>query len=145
MSLPPVSFGGVSEFADSFQTILERTFTVANLPIQNLQTEQTILLSQQTALALLSVDLQALQQSFSDLGILGATGAVTASSSDLSVATVSVTGTPSPLSFDIDVTSAASAAQETSNTGVADTDATGLAADGIYTLTVGASVANATC
>jgi len=142
VSLPPVSFFGVSDFADSFQTILERTFTVANLPIQGLQTEQTLLLGRQTELGSLASDLQALRQSFSSLGILGSTGAVAASSSNLSAARVAVTGTPSPLSFDIDVTSAATAAQETTSVGVPTTNADGLAADGIFALTLDATTTN---
>ena len=38
MSLPPISFTGVSDFADDFQVILERAFEVATLPISGLQT-----------------------------------------------------------------------------------------------------------
>ena len=141
MSLPPLSFVGVSEFSASFQSLLERSFTVANLPIQGLQTEQTLLLSRQTELAALEADLQSLQGVFSTLGILGAQGAVTASSSNTLAATVLVTGTPAPGSFELNVTSAASVAQETSLAGVsAVTDP--LAADGVFSLTLGGTTTN---
>ncbi len=141
MGLPPLSFVGISEFSESFQTLLERSFTVANLPIQGLQTEQTLLLTRQTELATLEADLQSLQSVFSTLGILGAQGAVTASSSNTLAATVLVTGTPTPGSFELDVTSAASVAQETSLAGVsALTDL--LSADGIFALTLGATTTN---
>ena len=141
MSIPPLSFTGISKFSESFQSLLERSFTVANLPVQGLQTEQTLLLARQTELASLEADLQSLHGVFSTLGILGAQGAVTASSSDTSVASVLVTGTPTPSNFDLVVTSAASVAQETSLAGVsAVTDA--LAADGIFSLTLDTTTTN---
>ncbi len=139
MSLSPISFTGLSKFADDFQTILERSFTVANLPVKGLQTEQSLLLRRQTALADLAVDVRDLQDGFAALGLLGARGAATSSSSDTAVATVLASGTPAVASFVVDVTSAASAAQETALSGLADTDATGLTADGIYKLTLGAT------
>ncbi len=139
MSLSPISFTGLSKFADDFQTILERSFAVANLPVKGLQTEQSLLLRRQTALADLAVDVRDLQDGFAALGLLGARGAATSSSSDTAVATVLASGTPAVASFVVDVTSAASAAQETALSGLADTDATGLTADGIYKLTLGAT------
>ena len=142
MSLTPVSFTGFSEFSDDFQAILQRTFEVANFPIQQLQTEQTINLAQQQALGDLSFVVSNLESEFASLGLLGATSAVTASSSDQKVAAVTVTGTPTIQSYDLVVTSEAKAAQETSLTGLADTDKTGLTADGIYKLTVGTTVTN---
>ncbi len=142
MSLTPVSFTGFSEFSDDFQAILQRTFEVANFPIQQLQTEQTINLAKQQALGDLSFVVSNLESEFASLGLLGATSAVTASSSDEKVATVTVAGTPTIQSYDLVVTSEAKAAQETSLTGLADTDKTGLTADGIYKLTVGTTVTN---
>ena len=142
MSLTPVRFTGFSEFSDDFQAILQRTFEVANFPIQQLQTEQTINLAQQQALGDLSFVVSNLESEFASLGLLGATSAVTASSSDEKVATVTVAGTPTIQSYDLVVTSEAKVAQETSLTGLADTDKTGLTADGIYKLTVGTTVTN---
>ena len=142
MSLTPISFTGFSEFSDDFQAILQSTFEVASLPIQQLQTEQTINLAQQQALGDLSFVVSNLESEFASLGLLGATSAVTASSSDEKVATVTVTGTPTIQSYDLVVTSEAKAAQETSLIGLADTDKTGLTADGIYKLTVGTTVTN---
>ena len=82
MSLTPVAFTGFSKFSDDFQAILQRTFEVANFPIQQLQTEQTINLAQQQALGDLSFVVSNLESEFASLGLLGATSAVTASSSD---------------------------------------------------------------
>ena len=142
MSLPPVSFTGFSKFSEDFQAILQRTFEIANLPIQQLQTEQTINLAKQQALGDLSSVVSNLESEFASLGLLGANSAVTAFSSDVKVAAVSVTGTPTTQSYDLVVTSQAKAAQETTLTGLADTNKTGLTADGIYKLTVGATVTN---
>ena len=142
MSLPPLSFTGFSEFSDQFATILEHTFEVASLPIQGLQTEQTLLLAEKQELGQLESLIQDLEGEFASLGLLGATTAVTASSSTATVASVLVTGTPSQGSFDIVVTSAASTAQEASVTGLANTNVAALRADGLYDLTLDATTTN---
>lgn len=138
MSLPPTSFVGISTFSESFQTLLERTFTVANLPVSNLQTEQTVLQGRQLELGTLEEDLNNLRSVFDSLGVSVAQGAVSVSSSNTSVAVVSRNGTPEPVDFDLEVTSAADKARETTLAGLADTDATALASDGVYKLTLGA-------
>lgn len=139
MALSPISFTGLSKFSEDFQTILQRSFTVANFPVQSLQTEQGLLLQRQSALSNLAVDVRNLQESFTGLGLLGARGAATSSSSDSAVATVVASGTPTLASFVVDVTSAASAAQETALSGLPDIDTSGLTSDGVYKLTLGAT------
>lgn len=133
----PISFTGISKFSENFQTLLERSFTVANLPVQNLQTEQAVQLAKQQELGNLASDVRALRDAFSALGVRAAQGAIAASSTDSSVATIAFTGSPSAIAFDLIVTSAAAAAQETSTAGVADSAAETLAEDGLFTLTVG--------
>ena len=113
MSLPPISFTGVSEFADDFQVILERAFEVATLPISGLQTEQTLNLAQQQQLGGLAAAVQSLESEFVSLGTKAQDGAITTSSSDTDVATVTITGSASPVDIDLNVTSAAAVAQET--------------------------------
>ena len=110
----PVSFVGVSKFSENFQVLLERSFTVANLPVKNLQTEQTIQLAKQQEFGNLAAEVRGLRDAFATLGVRAAQGAIAASSSDSSVATVVLTGTPGAISLDLDVTSAAASAQETS-------------------------------
>ncbi len=136
MGIPPISFTGVSEFADDFQVILQRAFEVASLPIGNLQTEQTINLAQQLQLGGLSSAVQSLESSFSKLATQGENGAISAFTSESSVATVIVTGTPSAVTIDVSVVSEATVAQETTTSALADTDQTALSADGIYDLTL---------
>ncbi len=139
MSIPPISFAGVSEFADDFQIILERAFDVATLPINGLQTEQTINLAQQQQLGSLAAAVQSLESSFRSLGTQGQNGAITASSSDTAVATVTVTGSASAVDVDLNVTSAAAVAQETTTAALSDRNTSALEADGIYKLTLGAT------
>lgn len=139
MSVPPTSFVGISAFSESFQTLLERTFTVANLPVSNLQTEQTVLASRQVELGTLEDDLNSLRAVLDSLGIAGSQGSVSVSSSNTGVAQITRTGTPEPVDFDLVVTSAAAKARETTATGLADTDSTALSADGVYNLTLGSS------
>lgn len=136
----PISFTGISKFSDNFQTLLERSFTVANLPVQNLQTEQAIQLAKQQEFGNLAADVRALRDAFSALAVRAAQGAIAASSTNPSAAKIAVTGSPGTISFDLNVTSAASAAQETSTASVADVTAETLREDGLFTLTVGGQV-----
>jgi flagellar hook-associated protein 2 len=142
MGIPPISFTGLSQFSENFALILERSFEIANLPIQQLQTEQTLNLARQQELSDLGATLKTLEDRFVSLSLLGAKSALGSSSSDTAVASVVVTGSPSTASFDINVTSAASAAQEVTTTSLASTSSGGVTADGVYALTVGATTTN---
>ncbi len=142
MGLPPLSFTGLSKFSENFQTILERSFEVASLPVKNLQTEQTLLTSQQEALSDLAGAVQALESRFANLGLVGARGALSAVSSNEDAAVAVISGTPDLLSFDLDVTSKASVAQESSLTGLPDSSATALTPDGVFELNVGGTITN---
>ena len=137
MSLPPTSFIGISKFSESFQTLLERTFTAASLPVSNLQIEQTLLQSRQLELGSLESDLNSLRAVFDSLGAVGAQGAVAVYSTQDAVARADRNGVPAPVDFDIVVESAADKARETTATGLGDVDATALSADGVYALTLG--------
>jgi flagellar hook-associated protein 2 len=137
MSAPPVSFVGVSKFSENFQTILERTFTVANLPVKNLEADRSLIAERKTELGALAADLRALRDVFASLGTLGGAGFANVSTSDANVVLASSVGSPEPITLDVEVTSAASAASETTLSGLADTDTTALSGDGVYKLTVG--------
>ncbi len=139
MSAPPISFVGVSKFSENFQTILERTFTVANLPVKNLEADRSLLSERKSELGALATDLQALRDVFSSLGTLGAAGLANVSTSNAAVVLPTSTGSPDPISLTVDVTSAATQARETTLSGLADVDTTALSADGIYNLTLGAT------
>jgi flagellar hook-associated protein 2 len=141
MSAPPISFVGVSKFSDNFQTILERTFTVANLPVKNIEADRSLLGERKSELGLLATDLRALRDVFSSLGTLGAAGLTNVSTSNAAVAFASSTGAPEPIELSIDVTSQATKAHETTLSGLADVDATPLSGDGVYKLTLGGTTA----
>lgn len=144
MGLPPVSFTGFSKFSDSFQEILQRTFEAASVPIQRLETEQELLVERHKQLDALSASFVSLDQAFRALGTVAGNGALSGTSTDESVATVTVTGLPEKLSFELDVTSAASEAQEASLNPLASKTSGSLSTqgDGEFTLTVGATVTN---
>ncbi len=144
MGLPPISFTGFSKFSDSFQEILQRTFDAGSIPIQRLQTEQTALGDRRKQLETLSSTFFTLDQAVRALGSLSGAGAVSGASSNPSVASATVTGLPEKLSFDIDVTSVASQAQEASLNSLASATSGSLSTqgDGLFTLTVGGTVTN---
>ncbi|MEZ5397426.1 MAG: hypothetical protein R2724_32245 [Bryobacterales bacterium] len=137
MAAPPISFVGVSKFSDNFQTILERTFTVANLPVKNIESDRSLLSERKTELNALAGDLQSLRDVFASLGSLGDAGLANVGTSDAGVAVATSTGAPEPIALDVVVTSQATKSRETTLNGLADTDTTALSADGIYKLTVG--------
>ncbi len=136
----PLSFTGVSQFSTDLQTILQRAVRIAALPIQKLQLDQTKILAQKKTLGDLGTTLTDLTVSFSALGLLGARGAITASTSNSAVATVQLTGTPDLLNYTLAVTSAASAAQASTALNLADATTTAPRANGLYKLTVGSAV-----
>jgi len=142
MGITPLNFTGFSDFSESFQTILERTFTVANLPKTNLETEKTVLAGQELELTALRSDLQSLQGLFSSLGLTVAQGAASTSTSDAEVALLTATGAVAEASYDVVVTSAAEKAQEATVGGLADSNSTALEADGIFKLTLGSTETN---
>ena len=137
MSAPPISFVGVSEFSENFQTILERTFTVASLPVKGLEADRSLLSERKSELGALAAELRSLRDVFSSLGILGAGGLANVGTSDAAVAFATSTGSPDSIDLNVEVTSAATKARETALTGLADTDTTALSGDGIYNLTLG--------
>jgi flagellar hook-associated protein 2 len=140
MATSPLTFTGVSRFSDDLQAILQRAVRIASLPIQRMQLDQSNILGRKTALGSLNSLVTALTESFASLGLLGARGAVAASSSDPDVAAVQLTGSPETLSYSLSVTSAATAAQASTALGLADADTTAPRADGLYKLTVGSQV-----
>jgi flagellar hook-associated protein 2 len=140
MATSPLTFTGISRFSDDLQAILQRAVRIASLPIQKMQLDQRSILEQKTALGSLGSAVSGLTSSFADLGLLGARGAVAATSSDAAVATALVTGTPAAASYTVAVTSAATVAQAATALTLADADTTAPRANGLYQLTVGSNV-----
>ncbi|MEX2303940.1 MAG: flagellar filament capping protein FliD [Bryobacterales bacterium] len=144
MGLPPVSFTGFSKFSESFDEILARTFEAASVPIQRLETERQALVERQKQIESLSATFVDLDKAFRNLATITGSGALEGTSTNEAVATVAVTGLPEKLSFTVDVTTAASEAQEASLNALASKTSESLSAlgDGQFSLTVGATVTN---
>jgi flagellar hook-associated protein 2 len=92
MSIASLAFTGVSKFSSDLQTVLSRAVSIASLPIQGLQNDQTTLLSRKTALSSLGELVDGFASSLAALGELGDGQAMDASSNNGSVITAQVTG-----------------------------------------------------
>lgn len=113
------------QYATSFQAILNKAVQTAEVPLTELQTQDTAVLGQKAALGSLQSTVAALTSSLTALGTDGSTGALSATSSNTSAVTATDTGATAPASYTINsVTSVASAASETSLTDYTDSAST---------------------
>jgi len=105
------------QYATDFQAILNKAVQTAEVPLTQLQTQDTAVLAQKSALGSLQSSVAALTSSLTALGTDGANGALSATSSNSSAVTATDTGATAPAAYTINsVTSVASAASETSLT-----------------------------
>jgi flagellar hook-associated protein 2 len=137
------------QYATDFQAILNKAVQTAEVPLTQLQTQDTAVLGQKTALGSLQSSVAALTSSLTALGTDGSTGALSATSSNDAVVTATATGATTPANYTINsVTSVASAASETSLTGYTDAATTpittGTANPGAMQLMVGTKPYNFT-
>src|ERR1700728_1569594 len=137
------------QYATDFQAILNKAVQTAEVPLTELQTQDTAVLGQKAALGSLASTVAGLTSSLTALGTEGATGALSATSSDSSTVTATATGATAPATYTINsVTSVASAASETSISGYTDSSKTpitsGTAAPGSMQLMVGTKSYNFT-
>jgi flagellar hook-associated protein 2 len=117
------------QYATSFQAILNKAVQVAEVPLTELQTQDTAVLGQKAALGSMASTVAALTASLTALGTDGSTGALSATSSNTSAVTATDTGATTAASYTINsVTSVASAASETSLTGYTDAGSTPITA-----------------
>jgi len=135
--LQPITFSGVSNYSSDFQSILNRAQSIADLPLQSLQYEQSNLQSESSAASSLGSAVSSLTTAVQDLGTLGASGLV-ANSSDSSLVTAQATGATANATYNItNITSVAKAASESSLQSYADTGTTQVSTTGSLNLTVG--------
>ncbi len=140
MGLSPLVFTGVSRFSSDLNTILTRAVTIASIPIQELQNEQSDVLVKKQLLSDLRNVVATLGTTVSTLGSIGANRSVTASSSNAVKVGVTNTGATQTGVYTLsDITSLAKAASETSTSGYATADATSVDADGSLQLVVGSN------
>jgi len=138
--ITPITLNGISQYASDFQAILNRSVSIASIPIQQMQNQQSLLESQISAAAGLSAAVSAVGTDLTNLANLGTSQALTANSSDSSVVSAQVTGATANTSYAItDVTSVASAASESSVKSYADATTTPVSTTGSMQLTVGSN------
>jgi flagellar hook-associated protein 2 len=134
----PVTLNGVSEYSSDLQSVLNRAVAIAQIPITNLQNQDSTVLSQESALGQLQSTVQSFATSLSSLGTLASSEALSASSSDSSVVTATDSGATEPATYTINsVTSVASAASETSLTSYTSGSDTAVSSTGNMELVVG--------
>jgi flagellar hook-associated protein 2 len=148
-TITPITMNLTGQYASDFQAILNKAVQTAEVPLTQLQTQDTTVLSQESALGSLQTTVAAVTSSLTALGTDGATGALSATSSDSSLVTATDTGATAPATYTINsVTSVAAAASETSLTSYADSSSTpvttGTANAGAMELVVGSQDYNFT-
>lgn len=143
MSLTPLTFTGVSKFSADFQTILNRTVSIASLPVQRLQNDQQKLLQQKLLVSNLSSSVASLATTVSGLGLTGEQKALSASSSNTAKVVATNISAPAAAVYNItEITSVAKAAAETSVTGYANPATTAVSSTGSVKLIVGSQEYN---
>jgi hypothetical protein len=90
-----LSFTGISQFSNDFQTILNRAVAIAQLPVTALQNQQANILQEKQLSTSFETAVSALAATVTNLGAIGA------SSSDTSKVTIASTSATSPASYSI--------------------------------------------
>ena len=119
MASSPLTFTGVSQFSNDFQTIMTRANAIAQLPITALQNKQTNILSEKQLVTSLESAMSDLTTSVTNLGNIGSNQGLTTNSSDTTKVVVNASTLTTPASYAItNITSLASIASETSLLGI---------------------------
>jgi flagellar hook-associated protein 2 len=136
---PQSSTTGSSTFAADLQASVTRALEIAALPMQALQADQSTISGETSELSTLGGLFNTLQTSLQNIGSGTGSSALQATSSDSSVATATVTGSPLPGTYTVDVTDAGSYSSSISNSATAVTDPTtqDISPSTSFTLTVG--------
>lgn len=138
MGITPLKFTGISSFSEDFQTILSRAVSIASLPLQQLQNDQTEMLAKKQSLSSLRSAVSDLAIAIEALGEVGATRSLSVSSTNTNRVTVSKSGNASNGLYHLtNITSVASVASENFLTGVDTQDATPVDGDGEFELVLG--------
>lgn len=136
----PLGFTGVSKYSSDFQSILTRAVQIAQIPVTQLQSQDSNLLQQKTLLSNLNSAVGDFALSLTALGKTGSCKGLTASSSNPSAVTVSATGASSAGFYTINsITSPAAAASERTTQSYADAGATPVSSTGWVTLQIGST------
>ena len=138
MGLTPLTFTGISQYSQDFQTILQRVTTIASFPLNQLKNEQQDIATKRQLTSELNNSVKLLGEKIIALKDVAANRAVSASSSNTSKLTIDSVNTDTLTTYNLtDVTSIAIAASETSLNPYASSTATQVSASGSVRLTVG--------
>ena len=141
MGLTPLTFAGISQYSQDFQTILQRVTTIASFPLNQLKNEQQDVAAKRLLTSELSNSVKLLGDKITALKDVAANRAVSATSSNISKLTIDSVNTDTLTTYNItDVTSIAVAASETSLSSYASSTATQVSASGSVRLTVGTTL-----
>jgi flagellar hook-associated protein 2 len=137
---PQSSTTGSSTFASDLQASVNRALEIASLPMEALQNDQSTISGQISELNTLGGLFNSLQTSLDAIGGTGGSS-VQAVVSDQSVLSASVTGSPLPGTYTIQVLNAGSSSSAISNsaTPVTDPATQDISSSSSFTLTVGTS------
>lgn len=128
----------MSQYASEYQTELTNAVQTAEIPLTQLQSQDSVVLSKETAFGTLSSSVGSLVTSLQNLGTLAANGSLGTTSSNSSVVSVSDTGATAANTYTINsITSIAAAASETSTGSYADSTSTAVSSSGTMTLAFG--------
>jgi flagellar hook-associated protein 2 len=137
---PQSSTTGSSTFASDLQASVNRALEIASLPMEELQNDQSTISGQVSELNTLGGLFNSLQTSLDAIGGTGGSS-VQAVVSDQSVLSASVTGSPLPGTYTVQVLNAGSSSSAISNsaTPVTDPATEDISSSSSFTLTVGTS------
>jgi flagellar hook-associated protein 2 len=138
---PQSSTTGSSTFASDLQASVNRALEIASLPMEELQNDQSTISGQVSELNTLGGLFNSLQTSLQGIGSETGGSSLQAAVSDQSVLSASVTGSPLPGTYTVQVLNAGSSSSAISNSATPVTDpATGdISSSSSFTLTVGTS------
>lgn len=124
MAIAPLTFTGISQFSDDFQTILQRSVSIASLPAKALENEQQDVLSKKMIVGGLRAAASDLAAAIGATGGLVSGGALAATSSSYAVQASAGAGAAPGLYQITNITSLAAQASARTASGVADTGST---------------------
>lgn len=148
-STSSATFNGSSTYAAQLNAVISNAVTMASAPINQLETQQTTLTGQQSELQTITEDFQSLQNSIDGLNTAVGIGSYSATFSNSSVATASVSAGVMPGIYSLDVLNLGSQTNTMSNTGggngsttVTDPTSQNIDSSQNYTLTVNGQTYN---
>ncbi len=132
-------FNGSSQYAAQLQHTIAQAVTIASLPIQQLQTQQTTLTGQQTELQTITGSFAAMQAAISSLDTSTGVGAFSATVSNSAIASASISSGVMAGNYSLNVTSIGSQTNTISQSGqpaVTDPSVSNIDSSSSYTLSV---------